>query len=116
MNVKHGGRNAACCWGGGKTGKLFRRAEYPVAGVTEARDDVPFAVKTLVERAGEDLDVGMRASEPPDPFGGGDEAHEADLARAFPLEHRDRRDGATARGEHRVKDKDERVPDLRREF
>ena len=55
--------------------------EEPVAEVTEARHDVAVLVEPLVERRGEDTDVGVLGLHARDALGGGDDADEADVRR-----------------------------------
>src|SRR3546814_1154500 len=69
------------------------RPEDAVAGVAQAGHDVALVVQLLVDRGGEDGDVGVGAAQLGDALRGGDQADEADLPRAVLLQpvERDRK-------------------------
>src|SRR5674476_429707 len=81
-------------------------AEEAVAGVAKPWEDIPAGAEFAVERGGEDGNVGVSVVQKCYTFGGGDEAHEAQPARAGTLELRDGIDRRAAGGEHGVEHED----------
>ena len=95
---------------------MLLRAENAVSGVSEAGDDVGVFVQALVDGGDVDVDVGMFGLDFFNADGGGHEAHEADVAAAALLEHRNCVAGAAAGCQHGVRDYDEAVFNIGREL
>ena len=80
----------------------YRVPYIAVAGVAEARHDVAVVVEVLVDRGGPDRHVGMRAVQPRDALGRGEQADEADVLGAALLQPVDGGDGGVGGRQHRV--------------
>src|SRR4051812_26880310 len=77
-------------------------AEQPIAGVTEAGQNIAQPIELTVERSGEDRHVGMSLQHALDALGRGHDGKEADPSRSRSLQARPRRRRRPAGGEHRI--------------
>ena len=77
-------------------------AEQSITGISKSGQDVSRRVEFTIECRGNDGNIGMCLAQSTHSLGGGDETEEANACRARNLESRDRCDGTSAGGQHRI--------------
>src|SRR5262249_27229544 len=92
------------------------RAEQPVAGVAQAREDVTACIELTIERRGVDRHIRMGLEHGAHPLWGGHKAQEPDPRGPGGLEGVHAGDGRPSGGEHGVQDEEGAVPLVTRNF
>ena len=91
-------------------------AEDPVAGVTQARDDVGMVVQLLVAGSDVDIHVGMGLLDSGDALRTADDIHHDDVSAAMLLQEINGCHGAAAGGQHGIHHEGDPVADVLRQL
>ena len=91
-------------------------AENPVAGISQAGNDVTVVIQAVIQRGAVDIHVGMRFLKCVQAFRGGNGAHKFDVFWASLFNHRDGVDGGTAGSAHGIYDDDVAFLDIMRQL